>query len=151
MSRNPKSMISAMLALLFCAAGTTYAGDHSMQTTADVYQWWDDENPVGTATLTRDSSGITAVVHTSELPAGAAVTLWFIIYNHPEACGSDPCSVPVDMFVPDVEGDFYFGGGHVVGKTGEATFAGHLSVGEIDRVRPYRDRHGSGDAADGSV
>ena len=38
---------------------------------------------VGTSTLTRTDSGITMVLHTTGLQAGHAVTIWWMIFNHP--------------------------------------------------------------------
>lgn len=120
----------AALGVVASTPALAQASERVVQTTANVYQWWDRDNPVGTATLTRSDAGITAVVHTSGLPPGQAVTLWFIFFNKPENCLTSPCSVPADVFTPSAEADFHFGSGHVVGGEGTATFAAHLSVGD---------------------
>jgi len=106
------------------------AGQPAQKSTENVYWWWDTDNPVGTAKLIRNSSGLTAVFDTSELPAGQAVTLWFIIFNNPEHCANDPCLPPADLFTPGVQGDFHFASGHVTGGSGNTSFAGRLNVGD---------------------
>lgn len=120
-----------LFALTLSSISPARAEGRAVQTTADVYALWDDTNPVGTATLIRNASGITAIVHTSGLPAGQAVTLWFVVINHPENCSATPCALPADVFAPTTGGDFHFGSGHVVGANGTATFAGRLNVGEL--------------------
>lgn len=126
--------IFSWLAAAALALGATLAlparAEQSVQTTASVYPWWVRENPVGVATLIRDSSGLTAIVHTSGLPPGQAVTLWFIVINKPENCSTSPCALPADVFAATTEGDFHLGNGHVIGNNGTATFAGRLNVGE---------------------
>lgn len=97
---------------------------------ADVHWWWDAEASVGTSQLVRTDAGISARVTTSGLPAGQAVTLWFIIFNHPAGCSTRPCSIPADVFNDAAGADFYFGGGHVVGGADSTSFGGHLAVGQ---------------------
>lgn len=120
---------TAMAAMAAMMAATAW-GDPSASTTEGVYWWWDPGRAVGTSDLIRTSDGVTAVLHTSELPAGQAVTLWFIMFNHPEACLTNPCSAP-DLFNPATGGDFHFASGHVTGGSGNTTFAAHLSVGDV--------------------
>lgn len=96
---------------------------------ADVHWWWDTDAAVGRSKLVRVDNGLSAVVRSTGLPAGHAVTLWFIIFNNPAACSTQPCSMPADVFNQDTRADFYFGGGHVVGR-GQQVFAGHLNVGQ---------------------
>lgn len=114
---------------LFFVPQHLLAEERPGKSTAPVFWWWDSFNSVGESALLRTTSGITTVFHTSGLPAGQAVTLWFIFFNNPESCSSNPCSI-ADMFDPDVAGDFHFASGHIVGTGGQQTFAAHLSVGD---------------------
>jgi len=106
------------------------AGAPAQKTTEEVQWGWDDDHAVGSSQLIRNHSGLTAVFDTSELPAGQAVTLWFIIFNNPEHCSTSPCSLPADLFTEGVEGDFHFASGHVTGGSGNTSFAGRLNVGD---------------------
>jgi hypothetical protein len=36
-----------------------------------------------------------------------------------------------DMFNPAVNGDFHYGGGHVIGGSGRGNFGGHLAVDDV--------------------
>jgi hypothetical protein len=126
----PIRLASLTLAVSLSLIASVTAAGPSVHTTADVYWWWDTDNPVGQATLIRNDSGITAIFHTSELPAGQAVTLWFIIFNNPEFCGTDPCTAPFDIFAEGADGDFHFASGQVTGGSGNSTFAAHLRTGD---------------------
>jgi hypothetical protein len=81
---------------------------------------WNDHIPAptpdvhGTASLVRRDGGISMTFHTSGLPAGDAVTIWWIIV--------DPATGNV------VSGQF--AAGHPVGPDGTATFAGSLNKGD---------------------
>jgi hypothetical protein len=79
--------------------------DHIPAPTADVH---------GTASLVRRDDGISMSFRTSGLPAGDAVTIWFIIV--------DPASGNVVSA--------QFAAGHVVGTDGNASFGGSLKVGD---------------------
>jgi hypothetical protein len=86
---------------------------------------------VGSSTLVRTDSGISATYQTQDLPPGQAVTLWFIVINNPEACISTPCSVEDVLFNEAAQGDFLFGAGHVIGAGGGGNFGGSLKVGDV--------------------
>jgi hypothetical protein len=81
---------------------------------------WNDLIPAptpdvhGTASLVRRDDGISMTFRTSGLPAGEAVTIWWIIV--------DPATGGV------VSGQF--AAGHVVGENGVASFAGSLREGD---------------------
>jgi hypothetical protein len=100
------------------------------RSTQPVTPLWDAATVVGTSTLIRTDAGISASVRTSGLPAGQALTLWFVIFNNPSACPAT-CGLADLLFNPDAEGDFLVGGGHVVGADGSAGFGGNLMVGDI--------------------
>jgi hypothetical protein len=87
---------------------------------------WNDLIPAptpdihGTASLVRRDGGISMTFRTSGLPAGDAVTIWWIIV--------DPATGKV------VSGQF--AAGHVVGNNGVASFAGSLSEGDTSGCFP---------------
>ena len=121
-------------ALQVSVAGMNRASDR--RTISPIY-WLSDE--VGTSMLVRSASGVSFTYHTSGLVPGQAVTLWVVVFNTPAACATHPCTFN-DMPNPEAEGDFLFGGGHVIGGTGTGNYGGHLAV---------RDGSGSGLAAIG--
>lgn len=106
-----------------------------------------DSSVVGSSTLIRTGSGVQMTLRTTGLPAGHVVTVWFIVFNHPEFCqfGEPPVAatgfagtqcgagdlgiVPGLTADPRVEPAAVRAAGLVTGPTGAATFAGHLSVG----------------------
>jgi hypothetical protein len=96
----------------------------------DVFWIWPGGAVTGTSTLTRTDTGISAVLHTSELSPGHAMTLWFIVFNNPSACASSPCSIEDLLLNPAVQGDFLIAAGNIVGGTGQAVFGGALQMGD---------------------
>lgn len=127
---------SLALSLLGSAA---LAGDGASVSTADVHWWFDHETAVGSSILVRSESGVTAVFETTGLPAGHAMTLWVIFFNHPESCDSSPCAdleagpneLLGDVFSPTVDGDFHFASGLVTGAGRRVVFGGHLSIDDL--------------------
>ena len=86
-----------------------------------------------TSTLTRNDNGVTVRVRTNSLAMGEAITLWMVVFNHPEAC-QHPTEVSMcsdlDLGIAEVVGDVMYVAGNVVGNSGRANFAGHKSIGE---------------------
>ena len=83
------------------------------------------------AKLTRTSSGISYSINTHSLRAGHAYTVWVLVINNPAACEHSPC-VPTDILKnPDTESQVTYGGGHVVGSSGNGGFGGHLARGPL--------------------
>ena len=109
------------------AALATPAG-HSTQ---PVVWTWDPTTSVGTSTLVRTDAGISATFHSSGLPAGQVVTMWFVIFNEPGACSSTPCGLADLLFNEDAKGDFLVGAGSVIGGSGSGNFGAHLQVGDV--------------------
>ena len=108
----------ALVALVLPVAAQ--AGPATKQT-VDVTGWVEGSGPgsgptsqvFGEASLVRTDSGISMTFRTTGLPAGDAVTIWWIIL------GSDGKPVSAQ-----------FAAGHPVGSSGDANFAGHLAVGD---------------------
>jgi hypothetical protein len=115
---------------LMAGAFTVYA-EPASHSQSDVIRFSDDK-VVGSSTLVRTDSGISATLSTSELQAGYAVTTWWAVFNNPEACAGE-CADP-DLFNPEVEGSFGYLAGHIVGGSGKATFGGHLAVGDTSQA-----------------
>jgi hypothetical protein len=66
---------------------------------------------VGSSMLVRSPNGISFTYQTPSLApsVGHAVTLWIVVFNHPELCATSPCT-DADLFIPAVQGDFLLGG-----------------------------------------
>ena len=133
-----KNLILGLVVLAFSlvAVGTLLAQGPSYRSESPVYWTWDfisknTDNPVGTSTLVRTSSGISANFKSDVLTPGHAATLWFVVFNYPEKCKAGPykCS-PLDMGDTEAKGDFLFASGHVVG---DGNFAGRLNAGDTSR------------------
>lgn len=132
-----RSFIVLFILLWGASVGFAGADNGAAVSSEAVYAWWDDSGPVGEATVVRTQSGISAVVKSTDVPSGQAVTLWLIFFNNPEACDSTPCVLfdPTaeflgDLFNPATGADFHFVAGHVT-NGGKATFGAHLSVGDV--------------------
>ena len=67
----------------------------------------------GSATLTRNNNGINFTLHTTGLPAGDAVTIWWVVFDASN-------TFPIDVSVAD---------GHVIGGNGVGNFGGYLREG----------------------
>jgi len=128
--RRPVVALVAALVSLALGMGAALATP-AARSTEPVVRTWDPTTPVGTSTLVRTDAGISATFNSSGLPAGQAVTMWFVIFNEPEACFSTPCGVADLLFNEDAEGDFLFGAGKVIGGSGSGDFGAHLQVGDV--------------------
>ena len=106
------------VALVAIALPLAARADPATTQTVDV-TGWNDHIPAptpdvhGTASLVRTDNGISMTFHTSGLPAGDAVTIWWIL---------------LDGQGNVVSGQF--ADGHVVGGDGVGSFAGHLARGD---------------------
>jgi hypothetical protein len=97
---------------------------------SDVFWNWDPATVAGHSTLVRTDAGVSFTYHTTGLPPGDVVTVWLVVFNNPENCSTRPCTGPGDVFKAGVQGDFLYGGGHVIGGDGRGNFGGHLPVGD---------------------
>lgn len=121
------AVVIALGAMGMGQSPTAVAGGHVSH--SDVYWMWDQGGTsIGHSKLVRTPNGITAVYTTGDLPAGHAMTLWFIVFNNPAACATSPCTL-ADFESPEVMADFLVGGGNVTGG-GTTTIGGHLNVGD---------------------
>ena len=127
MRRTSLALALAGLLNLTLGLGATVASP-AARSTEPVVQTWDGTQ-LGTSTLVRTDAGLSASFHSSGLPAGQALTLWFVIFNNPSACGG-PCGLSDLLFNEAARGDFLVGAGHVTGGGGTANFGAHLAVGD---------------------
>jgi len=113
-----KLALAIAAALVALAAPLSAQAGGATHQTADVLAWTEATTtlspPVyGTATLMRNDNGIGMTFHTTGLPAGDAVTIWWIII--------DPSGNVVSA---------QFAAGHVIGNDGVGNFAGYLGEGD---------------------
>lgn len=121
---------AAILGLTIGLAASIPAFSGAPPSLAPAFKIWDPTDVIGTSAVVRNDNSVSASITSLELPPGQAFTMWIIVFNNPELCASTPCGAP-DLFDPAVQGDFLFGGGHVVGGSGKGTFAGQISLGDI--------------------
>ena len=86
-------------------------------------------NNVGSSQLVRNKNGISVTLQTSGLTAGHPHTVWWVVFNEPGACGTNPCALP-DLFVPAVKADVLYAAGNVIGGNGTGNFGAYLSEGD---------------------
>ncbi len=89
------------------------------------------------SSLRTGAGGADVTVSTSELPAGNAVTLWWVIFNHPEKCthghlglrcgGGDLLAFGGD---PAVGSSVLYADGHVIGGAGKGNYHASLATGD---------------------
>jgi glucose/arabinose dehydrogenase len=70
----------------------------------------------GTSTLVRTDSGISFSLETSGLPAGHALTIWWMVFN------------------PDGRVSVQYAAGHVIDESGAGEFGGYLQEGDTSGV-----------------
>jgi hypothetical protein len=87
------------------------------------------EIPGSSTAINRNPNGVSMNYVVTDAIAGHAYTVWWIIFNSPENCGSTPCS-EADIFNPDTNTDVTFAAGTIVGKNG-LKISGHRSVGDL--------------------
>ena len=106
-----------------------------------------DTSVVGSSTLIRHADSIQMTLQTSAVPAGHVVTVWWVIFNHPEFCQFGEPANPATGFAgtrcgpgdlgivpgltpdPRVEPVVTHAARHVTGADGKARYASYLSVG----------------------
>ncbi|NJY61687.1 hypothetical protein HC174_02810 [Salinimicrobium sp. CDJ15-81-2] len=105
--------------------------DAMVKTTADAV------NPIlgevtGTSVLRRTKNGLTINYKTDGLIPGHTYTMWWVIFNNPEACATTPCTMDDFMNAGEVQPVLIYGTGHLVGQSGKGNFSSHLKVGDND-------------------
>ena len=121
----------------FDAVAMAVNGFGGQTSTADVLTFFlEDEvtlaagDMVGTAELNRTAEGVNLTIDTTMLTAGAAYTIWWIIFNNPGACTPLGCGFDAaDFGNPAVEASVMNATGRVADANGNATFSAFLPVG----------------------
>ena len=139
MNKNKMIRITALLLLLMAIAAVTVsaAAAANMQVTkSDVYEF--DPFPVpgeqvsqAQAILMTDEAGARLRLKSADLTPGDAVTIWWVIFNQPEACAAYPtgtCGLD-DLANPDVAAEITYATGNVINRYGKARFSAQLEVG----------------------
>lgn len=116
---------STLVLSLLIAAPALAAGATTQNTDLLTFAALDD---VGDAFLLRTANGVSARATVDGLEPGA-YTVWWVVWNNPEACGADGCT-DADFGTPGLDVDIGYAAGHVVDGDGPVTFAAHLNEGE---------------------
>jgi hypothetical protein len=87
------------------------------------------------ASVVRSGAGVSATLSTERLSPGDVVTMWWIVFNHPENCAGPSSAHPFqcgasDLGNPAVEASVLFATGRVISETGSGDYGAHLSVGD---------------------
>lgn len=124
-----------LVAVAFASGPAAAAGGRPGQATAPIVNLpphlvGTPEVVVGaTARLQRLEDGLMTRTDSLELTPGHVVTLWWVVFNNPDACASSPCGLP-DLFVEDVQAACLAADGAIVTGAGAASFNDRLGIGE---------------------
>jgi hypothetical protein len=140
----------SIVAGLLLALAVAVPVQASAQRDTSAVRLFADTSVVGSSTLTRTSNSVQMTLGMSGAPAGHVVTVWWVIFNHPEFCQfGEPANAatgfagtrcgPGDLGIvpgliadPRVDPLVTYAAGHVTGANGSANWASHLSAGEPD-------------------
>ncbi len=138
----------SILAGLLLALAVAIPAQASAQRDSTAVRTFADTLVVGSSTLIRDGGSIQMTLEMAGVPAGHIVTLWWVIFNHPEFCQfGEPANAatgfagtrcgPGDLGIvpgltpdPRVDPLVTYAAGHVTGSNGSAAWASYLSTGE---------------------
>lgn len=130
------------------ALATPAAGAPAEQTTRDVFRVPElfahvfggapPPEPVGSSTLVRNDRGVSAALKTTGLTPGHVVTLWAVVFNHPDGCeagipGVAQCG-PSDAQAGRGGASPNHLAGGIVENDGTAGFGGHLREGDTSHA-----------------
>ena len=132
--------VSALALLLIASMASASRGGAPEHQTADLLTFAEFEPVEGaTARLVRGDDAIRTRTDTRDLDHGHVLTLWWVVFNHPDHCehgqGEVACG-EADLFDgPDgptgVEPACVYADGSLVSGNGQARFTDRLSVGEV--------------------
>jgi hypothetical protein len=129
----PRMLLGFAVASVLAIAPSVPAQGAAAQHSSSPVWRFSDGATVGSSQLVRTGGGVSLTLGT-QAPAGDAVTVWWVVFNHPTECGGAPgvpfrCAEP-DLFNPDVEASVQFAAGHIVGSSGGYNVASYLSEGD---------------------
>ena len=82
------------------------------------------------AILRRARNAMEIDIRASDLEPNAAYTAWWVIFNHPRACATEPCT-GADLRNPKVGGANFYATGFITGNDGVANVSAHLKAGKL--------------------
>jgi hypothetical protein len=151
-ARKPVAFVLLVVALVgLVAGGPRTAGVHAQDATPEADMaplghvttspvvwdlgtaWAGTEIPGARSSLVTFEEGASVAIETAGLVPGHAVTLWWVVFNHPEACthGSDGVRCGADdLAEAAVEPSVLGGDGHIVGPDGKGLFSSFLATGD---------------------
>ena len=137
--------VIVLAVLLLAALSTAQADMHALPSAGaqyvtsevihfDPFPEMGDPVPGAVAWLVATEDGLTTIVTTSELPPGDAVTVWWVVFNNPEACEAhpEPCGMD-DMGVEEVAAEVTYAAGTVIDDAGNGTFVGYHPLGNSEQ------------------
>ncbi len=139
--KNARSTVIALMVVLVSIVGANSAEAQQTRGSveAKVSQLNIVENNVptgpakGGVILTRDDRGVTAQVSVADLDAGHVYTMWWVVFNKPRACSTDPCSTG-DPNPDGVELSILWGNAFIAGNKGIVNVAARLDKGETPGI-----------------
>lgn len=110
---NAAARAAEALEKILAAKPQTFQFTNLRDITTDPNPYGDAE---GAAYLIRSKNGLTAKVMAADLEPGHPYTIWWIIFNKPGMCATNPCGA-ADLMAAD--GAVHYATGAVAGGTGE--------------------------------
>jgi hypothetical protein len=130
-------LAAAMAVIGAPSAAAAPAAGHSLAPDGSVVFGFSDFAPHGSSQLNREANGLTMSLATTALKPRDAVTVWWVVFNHPENCRAklDNPSFPfrcgeTDLWRAGVQASVLYAAGHVIDGDGDAGFGAHLAVGD---------------------
>ncbi len=128
-----KSSFSGLAAaFLVVALGMPLAASadpRSTYQTADFHTFPDGVGVVGSAgTMIRSKKAVEVRMAMSGLDANSAYTTWWVVWNDPSACATDPCTAD-DLGGPG--NSIFYAAGFVTDSSGTANLSVHLRSGKL--------------------
>lgn len=119
---------AAAVTVLLGMSAVANANPPAVRQTAEMVELQFLQPVGGGGTLERTRQAVWARISTSGLGVDAAYTVWWVIFNNPGHCASNPCS-PADLANEAVDGAVFYADGFVTGLDGIANVTAHLETG----------------------
>ena len=141
-------VLAALTAALIAASAAL--ATPSGRSMSNVWRFSDGSTVMGAgSSVVRTDQGASFTIRTSDLAAGDAVTVWWVVFNNPELCtageGDFRCGIG-DLLPfggdPRVDSSAFYAAGHVIGGSGMTGFEGHTTTRGPDGRGPVGTRPG---------
>ena len=120
------------LLVLATAVATAASSNHSH---SKVYTLGLDEISGAHARLTSHQNGVRVQMETQELVPGDVVTLWWVVFNNPDACNYGIPDLTkcgsADISDSEVQADAHYADGQIADHNGRARFTARLYHGAV--------------------